>query len=105
MMNHSVHAQNGVATVVLEGSMYVQQAHDVRNELLERIDKGEHHLVIDMTRLDYIDSSGLGALIAIHKRAQQFGGTMKVKGLNGAVKTVFEMTRLNRMFEVIEESD
>ena len=62
--------------------------------------KGHNMFIVDLGAVDYIDSSGLGTLVAIHKRALQNGGCVVIKGLHGLVKDLFEMTRLNKVFEI-----
>lgn len=86
--------------VQLVGSLYVEEATELRERLLQQIDNGVHTILIEMNELDYIDSSGLGVLIAIHKRCIQKGGSLKIKGIRGNVKELFELTRLNKVFEI-----
>lgn len=87
-------------TVRLTGNMYVEDAAVFREELLEHLAQGRNTIVIEMRELDYIDSSGLGVLVTIHKRALQAGGSVTLSGLRGVVKELFELTRLNKVFEI-----
>ncbi|AGA70545.1 anti-sigma-factor antagonist [Desulfitobacterium dichloroeliminans LMG P-21439] len=87
--------------VELEGKIYVEDAAILRENLLQLIDQGKTRFIFDMSKLNYIDSSGLGVLVAIHKRTIERGGGIVVKGLQGAVKELFSLTRLNRVFEII----
>lgn len=86
--------------VTMNGSIYVEEATEIREKLIEYIDKGFNNFLISMAGVDYIDSSGLGVLVAIHKRALQHGGKVVIKGLTGIVKELFELTRLNKVFEL-----
>lgn len=86
--------------VQLVGNLYVEEATELRERLLHQIDIGIHAILIEMNELEYIDSSGLGVLIAIHKRCLQKGGSVKIKGIRGNVKELFELTRLNKVFEI-----
>lgn len=85
------------------GSIYVQEATVIRETLKQYIDKGNKNFVINMSQVDYIDSSGLGVLVAVQKRAVQNGGKVIIKGLKGKVKELFELTRLTRVFEIQED--
>lgn len=89
-----------VIRVVLEGNLYVEEATELRENLLKQIDGGIHSIYLELYDLDYIDSSGLGVLIAIHKRCIQKGGSVKIKGLKGKIKELFELTRLTKVFEI-----
>ena len=82
--------------VRLSGAIYVEEAAQIRESLLGYIDKGNNTFTIDLSDVEYIDSSGLGTLIAVQKRAQQNGGRVILQGLKGLVKEVFELTRLTK---------
>ena len=86
--------------VDLSGSIYVDEAARIRESLIGYIEKGHKIFIIDLGGVDYIDSAGLGTLVAIHKRALQNGGSVIIKGLRGLVKDLFVLTRLDRVFEI-----
>ncbi|KOP84021.1 anti-anti-sigma factor [Cytobacillus solani] len=86
--------------VVLEGDLYVEEAAELRERLLRQLDKGIHTMDIEIGGLNYIDSSGLGVLIALHKRCTQKGGALTIKGVRGKIKELFELTRLNKVFDM-----
>ena len=82
------------------GSIYVEEAAQIRESLIGYIEKGHKTFVVDLGNVDYIDSSGLGTLVAIQKRALQNGGSVIIKNLKGLVKDLFELTRLTKVFEI-----
>ena len=86
--------------VNLSGSIYVEEAVQIRESLIGYIEKGHKTFVVDLGNVDYIDSSGLGTLVAIQKRALQNGGSVIIKNLKGLVKDLFELTRLTKVFEI-----
>lgn len=86
--------------VNLSGSIYVEEAAQIRESLIGYIEKGNKTFVVDLGNVDYIDSSGLGTLVAIQKRALQNGGSVIIKNLKGLVKDLFELTRLTKVFEI-----
>lgn len=55
----------------------------------------------DLSVTRFVDSSGLGALISIHKTMMARGGTVRVLNPTATVEQVLEVTRLNRLFEII----
>lgn len=89
-----------LSQVILGGNLYVEEATELRETLIQEIDRGVHSINLDLSGLDYIDSSGLGVLIAIHKRCMQKGGSVKIKGLKGNIRELFELTRLTKVFEI-----
>lgn len=86
--------------VNLSGSIYGEEAAQIRESLIGYIEKGHKTFVVDLGNVDYIDSSGLGTLVAIQKRALQNGGSVIIKNLKGLVKDLFELTRLTKVFEI-----
>jgi anti-sigma B factor antagonist len=67
------------------------------NSINRLIDGGTRKLVIDLARLEYIDSSGLGMLIYLGGRMEQSGGRMRVAGAGGSVLRVFEIANASRI--------
>jgi anti-sigma B factor antagonist len=61
------------------------------------IDEGARKLVIDVTRLDYIDSAGVGMLVACNGRIEKAGGKMRVSGAQGSVAKTFEVVHMDRI--------
>ncbi len=88
------------ARVTISGSMYVEDSASVREKLIALLDEGVVNLTLDLGGLDYVDSSGLGVLISIHKRCLQKGGKMTITGLRGMVEELFKLTRLDLVFNV-----
>ena len=66
-MRQEISVQDGKVFVSLFGSLYVEEAAVLRQKLLMHIDKGYNHFVVNLSNVDYIDSSGLGVFVAIHK--------------------------------------
>lgn len=91
---------NGQVIVELSGKMYVEEATILREKLISFMEAGHKEFVIKLSHVDYIDSSGLGVLVAIQKRALQLKGSVIISGATGIVKELFELTRLNKIFEM-----
>jgi anti-sigma B factor antagonist len=72
-----------------------------RAALLARIDQGHHNLLIDMEKVEFIDSSGLGALVSALKRIGG-SGELRVCALRPSVRSMFELTRLNRVIPIAD---
>lgn len=99
-MKIEVAYSNGQVQVDLSGEMYVEDAAIVREKLLSAVENGNNTFAIKISDLRYIDSSGLGVLVGLQKRAQAAGGTVILIGATGIVKELFEVSRLNRVFEM-----
>lgn len=99
-MLDNIRVSNNQVIVELSGKIYVSEASVLREKLLQYIVEGYSHFVIDLDGVSYIDSSGLGVLVAIQKRATQKNGTVIVRNLRGQIKELFELTRLTKVFKV-----
>jgi anti-sigma B factor antagonist len=69
------------------------------NTVIRLIDSGTRKLVLDLTGLDHIDSSGLGMLILCGGRMEQAGGRMRVAAATPAVTRVFEISHADRVLQ------
>ncbi len=88
--------------VRISGSMFVEDATNVREKLLALFDEGVANLTFDLSGLEYIDSSGLGMLISINKRCMQKGGKIRIMELRGMAEELFKLTRLDLVFDIVK---
>ena len=91
---------DGVAVLRTKGRLDAVAAPDLKSRLKELVAGGQTRLVIDLTDVSFIDSSGLAALVSGFRAAREAGGTIKLAGLNEQTMMVFKLTRLNRVFEI-----
>jgi anti-sigma B factor antagonist len=62
--------------------------------------EAHRQVILDMSRVEFMDSSGLGALISCLRDVTAKGGDLKLFGLNKKIRALFEMVRLHRLFEI-----
>jgi anti-sigma B factor antagonist len=93
--------QIGDVTVVeMSGRLHLGNSLSYAENAINRlIDGGTRKLVIDLSRLDHMDSSGLGMLIFCSGRMDQSGGRLRVAGALPAVARVFEISHANRVMQ------
>ena len=99
-MDIQVTQTGGVTLVVPTGDLDMGTADQMKRTLSDLIEKGQSKLVMDLTGVAYVDSSGLGALVALMKQARAVGGNLKLCGLQEDVRSIFEMTRLIKVMAV-----
>lgn len=92
---HTTH-QDGRALVSARGSIDLHSSEEFGDRLSELVEAGEQTIVVDLTAVDFCDSSGLNALVRAYKRARQAGATFTVTGAYGRVDTVLRTTGLDR---------
>ncbi len=69
------------------------------------LDQGNRKLLLDLSGVTYLNSSGIGALVSIHSAYIKENGRIKVSGLDKGVKNVFVITSLTRVIDVEETRD
>ena len=62
-------------------------------------------LVVDLEKVSYIDSSGLATLVEILKKTRSQGGSLGLSGLSAKVKSLFEITKLDKLFLIANSQD
>ena len=62
-------------------------------------------LVLDLSRLRFVDSSGLGAFISCLRKLNAKGGDLKLSGMSTQVRGVFELVRMHRVFDILPTND
>ncbi len=67
--------------------------------------EASRRVILDMSFLTFVDSSGLGAILGCLRRLGEAGGDLKLFGLSKSVKTVFQITRMHRLFDISESRD
>lgn len=71
-----------------------------REAMAAAIDGAGGNWVLDLTPVRFVDSSGLGAILSCLRRAKAAGGDLKLAGLDRPVRTMIELVRLDRVFEI-----
>lgn len=69
---------------------------------LGRIIETSNVLILDLKDMEYIDSTGLGALVFIMQKLNETGGSLKLVNLNGKAKIVFEITKAYKIFDIFD---
>lgn len=99
-MKIAVEQKEGVTILHLKGNLDADTVGLFKRQAYQLVEEGRCQIVMDCQTLDFIDSMGLGAMISLLRRVRTHAGDVKVCGLNKDVHSVFEITRLNRLFDI-----
>lgn len=92
---------SGIIKIIIPGPRAVQTSvDDFHAMMLPYLDMDQPRIVIDMSHVEFVDSSFLGALVMTLKRSVAKGGDVKIYGLQVPVRKLFEMLRLFRIFDI-----
>lgn len=96
---------DGVVVVIPAGKLNMVHAHHLREEVDAILAKGHNRLVVDLTNVEFLDSSGLGALIGCLKAARQANGDLRIASPTEQVKLVLQLTNLDRVLTPYTSAD
>jgi anti-sigma B factor antagonist len=89
----------GAVVVSPSGRLTVVTAPHLRTAVAEQIAAGARLIVVDLSSTDFVDSSGLGALVSCLKSARQAGGDLRLVAPTEQVTMVLRMTNLDRILQ------
>lgn len=93
--------KENISIVKITGEIDISNAFDVKKFIHENIlNKGEKYCILDFKNLSYIDSSGLGIIVGLHKTFKLQGGEIVLVNLNENIRKLFELTNLDRILNV-----
>jgi len=88
-----------------EGAIDLHVSPEVRAALREITDQQPKRLVVDLSRVPYVDSSGLAVLIGAKQELEAAGGVFILAGAQDAVRTILESARLDQYFQLVRDVD
>jgi|SRR6056297_537999 len=92
--------------VDMSGELDMSNAIDFKNEVVnEFISKGELNIALDFENMEYIDSSGLGVIVSLHKRCKLNGGRLAICSLNETLLRLFKLTSLDKALNLYSDFD
>ena len=89
----------------LKGEIDLHVSPVVTASLTAMIEKKPEHMVIDLSDVTYIDSAGLAALIQAMQKVEAYGGKFSLAGLQETVRSIFEISRLDQVFQIFPDTD
>jgi anti-sigma B factor antagonist len=94
-----------MVVVVREERLDAHNSDELKVEMNRLFESGTKDLLLDLKEVRFIDSSGLGVLVSGYKNAATHQGSIKLCGLQTQVKSMFELTRLHRVFDIYQTID
>lgn len=103
-MNLNLEKLNGYSVLSVEDERIdAHNSGELKKTILNMIEQGDARIIVQLEHVRFIDSSGLGALLSGHKNAAAKSGKLVLAGCRQQVLSMFELTRLNRIFEIYSD--
>lgn len=101
-----IEAKNNLTVCHVDGEININSSPEIKKTFDKLISKKTPKIVINLSQVTYVDSSGLATLVEILKNMRAYGGRLRLTNLSSKIKNLFEITKLEKLFEIIaEEAD
>lgn len=101
-MSVKITEEGNVLKVAIEGRFVAANVPAMREDIMGRIRDGMN-VLFDLGKMVHIDSSGIGTLVQILQKAKAHGGTVILAALQEGPKLVFDITKVNRVFKIVDK--
>src|ERR1700748_2172311 len=99
------HTKDGIEVVDVEGEIDVYTAPRLRELLIELVNIGHYQLVVNMEKVEFLDSTGLGVLVGGLKRVRAHDGSLDLVCTQERILKIFRITGLTKVFGIHETVD
>lgn len=89
----------------IQGEIDLYNAPEIKDTIQKLIDAQKYNIIINLEKVSYIDSSGIGALISSLSNLKKYQGGLKIINVYASVKKVFELTKLTSFFEIYDTEE
>jgi len=98
----SATSHEGMPVLAVAGQVDVRSAAGMRRHLLKLLDAGHTNVVVDMTGVDFMDSSGLNVLVGAVRAVRPAGGSIRVVATSRQLRQLFEVTGVHKILDLHE---
>ena len=97
--------KGGVTVCYLSGEININTSPGAKKTFDKLIKSKKEKIVLNFKDVNYVDSSGLATLVEVQKGLRGYGGALKLSNLSAKVKGLFEITKLERIFDIFSEEE
>jgi anti-sigma B factor antagonist len=103
-MKATVRKLGKVSVVDIAGKITIGEGDvQLREKVNELLDAGESRILLNLEKVKYMDSAGIGELVACYKRAKEKEGTVKLLNPSGKVYDLLQLTKLEEVFDTYKD--
>lgn len=99
-IEYNVKLSEGLIEVIPKGEVDIYTSPEFKTRVIELIESENLSILINAEHLVYLDSTGLGVLMAMHKKAKERGLSVEITGLKPHIYKLFDITGLNKVFGI-----
>jgi len=98
-----VDTKSGFTVCSIDGEIDINTSPDIKKSFDKLISKKTPKIVINLSKVTYVDSSGLATLVEILKNMRAYDGRLRLTNLAPKIKSLFEITKLEKLFEIMAD--
>ena len=97
--------ENDRTVIEVGGEIDVYTAPKLRERIIELVDEGQYHLVVDLEKVEFLDSTGLGVLVGGLKKVRAHDGSLQLICTQERLLKIFRITGLAKVFVIHDSAD
>jgi anti-sigma B factor antagonist len=101
-MDITIRESGEIIIMDINGEIDLYNAPDIKESIKGQIESGKTNIIINLDKVSYIDSSGIGVLISSLSNLKKAGGSLKIINVYASVRKVFELTKLTSFFDIYD---
>ncbi|TGK82341.1 anti-sigma factor antagonist [Leptospira noumeaensis] len=98
-------SSNQVAIITIEGEVDLYNAKELKDILDDKMRKNQYEIVVNLEKVPFMDSSGIGTLVTAMYKLKKYHGNLKVCSVHGSVAKVFKLTGMESHLEVFDTEE
>ena len=95
--------EKGVIIIDIKGRFTAVESPEFKAYINKLLEKGKKRIIVNLGGVSFIDSSGIGALVGALTTLRKQEGNLKILNLNDQIEKIFQITRLNKFFDIYED--
>jgi anti-sigma B factor antagonist len=104
-MQIDIEEKSGISIFRMAGDIDINSSPEVKKSFDRAVSEKKEKIVINLKDVGYVDSSGLATLVEVLKNLRTYGGKLKLSNLSPKVMGLFEITKLDKLFDIVDEED
>lgn len=97
--------KQGLTVCHIDGEIDINSSPALKKSFDKLLSSKTPKIVINLSKVTYVDSSGLATLVEILKNMRSYGGRMRLACMSAKIKNLFEITKLEKLFEIMTDEE
>ena len=102
-MSVKIETKNGLTVCHVDGEIDINSSPGIKKSFDKILSSKTPKIIVNLSKVTYVDSSGLATLVEILKNMRSYGGRLRLTNLSSKIKSLFEITKLEKLFEIMAD--